>query len=67
MFFARIDPPPLGQFTGANGFLGTTLAISIFESGADVVCLDLAESPNASNWGKFQIPSVFLISRPSNR
>ncbi|PYI06057.1 short-chain dehydrogenase, partial [Aspergillus sclerotiicarbonarius CBS 121057] len=40
--------------TGANGFLGTTLAISIFESGADVVCLDLAASPNASNWGEVE-------------
>ncbi|CAI7573362.1 unnamed protein product [Penicillium pancosmium] len=36
--------------TGASGFLGTTLAIAIFESGADIVCLDLSPTPNAANW-----------------
>lgn len=38
--------------TGASGFLGTTLAIAIIESGADIVCLDLSPTPNASNWSK---------------
>ncbi|KAJ5729956.1 uncharacterized protein N7483_004464 [Penicillium malachiteum] len=33
------------HFTGANGFLGTTLAIAIFESGADVIALDLTRLP----------------------
>lgn len=37
--------------TGANGFLGTALAIAIMESGGDVVCLDLAPKPSATNWG----------------
>ncbi|OQE31989.1 hypothetical protein PENSTE_c001G08661 [Penicillium steckii] len=37
--------------TGATGFLGTTLAIAIFESGADIVCLDLFPTPTAANWG----------------
>ncbi|KAE8143498.1 hypothetical protein BDV38DRAFT_292090 [Aspergillus pseudotamarii] len=36
--------------TGANGFLGTTLAMAILESGGDVVCLDLPEEPTAKNW-----------------
>ncbi|KAE8349944.1 hypothetical protein BDV28DRAFT_163277 [Aspergillus coremiiformis] len=36
--------------TGAHGFLGTTLAMAILESGGDVVCLDLPESPTAENW-----------------
>ncbi|GAD98577.1 short-chain dehydrogenase [Paecilomyces variotii No. 5] len=36
--------------TGATGFLGTTLAITIFESGGDVVCLDLSATPTAANW-----------------
>ncbi|KAJ5152023.1 oxidoreductase [Penicillium capsulatum] len=36
--------------TGATGFLGTTLAIAILESGGDVICLDLAAKPVASNW-----------------
>ncbi|RAK95507.1 short-chain dehydrogenase [Aspergillus ibericus CBS 121593] len=38
--------------TGATGFLGTTLAIAILESGGDVVCLDLAPNPTASNWNE---------------
>ncbi|CAI7648762.1 unnamed protein product [Penicillium bialowiezense] len=37
--------------TGANGFLGTALAIAIMQSGSDVVCLDLALKPSATNWG----------------
>lgn len=37
--------------TGANGFLGTALAIAIMQSGSDVVCLDLAPKPSATNWG----------------
>ncbi|KAL2818720.1 hypothetical protein BDW59DRAFT_151908 [Aspergillus cavernicola] len=37
--------------TGATGFLGTTLAIAILESGGDVVCLDISATPTASNWG----------------
>ncbi|KAJ5706981.1 short-chain dehydrogenase [Penicillium malachiteum] len=40
--------------TGANGFLGTTLAISIFESGADVIALDLTPSPTATNWDEVE-------------
>ncbi|PYI03704.1 oxidoreductase [Aspergillus sclerotiicarbonarius CBS 121057] len=40
--------------TGATGFLGTTLAIAILESGGDVVCLDLAPSPTASNWNEVE-------------
>ncbi|KAJ5218501.1 short-chain dehydrogenase [Penicillium cinerascens] len=40
--------------TGATGFLGTTLAIAICESGADVVCLDLAQTPTATNWGEVE-------------
>ncbi|KAJ5640571.1 short-chain dehydrogenase [Penicillium herquei] len=40
--------------TGANGFLGTTLAIAIFESGADVIALDLTPSPTATNWGEVE-------------
>nr|L7WRR9.1 RecName: Full=Short chain dehydrogenases/reductase notP'; AltName: Full=Notoamide biosynthesis cluster protein P' [Aspergillus versicolor]AGC83587.1 short chain dehydrogenase [Aspergillus versicolor] len=36
--------------TGATGFLGSTLAIAILESGADVVCLDLPPTPTAENW-----------------
>lgn len=38
--------------TGANGFLGSTLAIAILESGADVICLDLAPTPTPSKWSK---------------
>ncbi|KAJ5151420.1 short-chain dehydrogenase [Penicillium canariense] len=44
--------------TGANGFLGTTLAIAIMESGADVVCLDLAPKPTATNWGDVENAAV---------
>ncbi|KAJ6014592.1 short-chain dehydrogenase [Penicillium herquei] len=40
--------------TGANGFLGTTLAITIFESGADVIALDLTPSPTATNWDEVE-------------
>ncbi|KAJ6120095.1 short-chain dehydrogenase [Penicillium sp. IBT 18751x] len=40
--------------TGASGFLGTTLAIAMFESGADAICLDLSETPTASNWGEVE-------------
>ncbi|GAT25827.1 short-chain dehydrogenase [Aspergillus luchuensis] len=36
--------------TGATGFLGTTLAIAILESGGDVVCLDLAPVQNSPDW-----------------
>ncbi|KAJ5291924.1 short-chain dehydrogenase [Penicillium angulare] len=36
--------------TGATDFLGTTLAIAIIESGADIICLDLFPTPTASNW-----------------
>lgn len=41
------------KVTGATGFLGTTLAIAILESGGDVICLDIGASPVASNWGEF--------------
>ncbi|GCB23719.1 D-arabinitol 2-dehydrogenase [Aspergillus awamori] len=40
--------------TGATGFLGTTLAIAILESGGDVVCLDLASAPNSPDWNKVE-------------
>ncbi|KAI1763547.1 oxidoreductase [Hypoxylon sp. FL1150] len=36
--------------TGANGFLGTTVAASILESGGDVLCLDVVETPTSSDW-----------------
>ncbi|KAI6084256.1 oxidoreductase [Hypoxylon rubiginosum] len=36
--------------TGANGFIGTTVAASILESGGDVVCLDVVETPTSSDW-----------------
>ncbi|KAJ5096873.1 hypothetical protein N7456_007594 [Penicillium angulare] len=44
----------LDDLTGATGFLGTTLAIAIFESGADIICLDLFPTPTASNWGEVE-------------
>ncbi|KAI0025803.1 oxidoreductase [Xylariomycetidae sp. FL0641] len=40
--------------TGANGFLGTTLATAILESGGDVVCLDVMESPTSADWNSVQ-------------
>ncbi|PYH95800.1 hypothetical protein BO71DRAFT_397758 [Aspergillus ellipticus CBS 707.79] len=40
--------------TGAGGFLGTELAQAIFETGGDVVCLDLAAEPSAPNWKDVQ-------------
>ncbi|KAI3062386.1 hypothetical protein CBS147343_8738 [Aspergillus niger] len=40
--------------TGATGFLGTTLAIAILESGGDIVCLDLASAPNSPDWNKVE-------------
>ncbi|KAG9250478.1 oxidoreductase [Emericellopsis atlantica] len=36
--------------TGAGGFLGTTVAKTIIESGGDVVCLDLVENPQSVYW-----------------
>ncbi|KAJ5246847.1 short-chain dehydrogenase [Penicillium chermesinum] len=36
--------------TGASGFVGTTVAVAVFESGGDVVCMDVAPTPTASNW-----------------
>lgn len=47
--------------TGANGFLGTALAITVMESGGDVVCLDLAPKPTAQNWGEFPRLSLFVV------
>jgi hypothetical protein len=49
--------------TGASGFLGTTLAIAIFESGADIVCLDISSTPSAANWGESSRFCVNLNSR----
>lgn len=49
---AKADQLLLDTVTGANGFLGTTLAIAILESGGDVVCLDLPEETTATNWSK---------------
>ncbi|EYE90302.1 short-chain dehydrogenase [Aspergillus ruber CBS 135680] len=34
--------------------LGTTLAIAILESGADIVCLDIPPTPTAANWNKVE-------------
>ncbi|CAG9994398.1 unnamed protein product [Clonostachys byssicola] len=36
--------------TGATGFLGTTVAATILESGGDVVCLDVMETPSSADW-----------------
>ncbi|ETS78615.1 hypothetical protein PFICI_10677 [Pestalotiopsis fici W106-1] len=36
--------------TGASGFLGTTVAQSVMESGGDVVCLDIMDSPKSAEW-----------------
>ncbi|KAK9770837.1 putative D-arabinitol 2-dehydrogenase [Seiridium cardinale] len=36
--------------TGASGFLGTTVAGSILESGGDVVCLDVVDAPKPADW-----------------
>ncbi|KAI0144475.1 oxidoreductase [Xylariaceae sp. FL1272] len=36
--------------TGANGFLGTTVAAAVLESGADVVCLDVMDNPTSTDW-----------------
>jgi hypothetical protein len=41
------------KVTGATGFLGSTLAITMLESGADVVCLDLPPTPTAQNWSQY--------------
>ncbi|KAH7127616.1 oxidoreductase [Dactylonectria macrodidyma] len=40
--------------TGASGFLGTTVAKSIIESGGDVVCLDVVEKPESADWDEVQ-------------
>lgn len=48
------------KVTGATGFLGSTLAIAMLESGADVVCLDLPPTPTAQNWSQYLL-SIFLI------
>ncbi|KAJ4315830.1 hypothetical protein N0V84_008164 [Fusarium piperis] len=40
--------------TGASGFLGTTVAKSIIESGGDVVCLDVVEKPQSADWDEVQ-------------
>ncbi|OOF90225.1 hypothetical protein ASPCADRAFT_511004 [Aspergillus carbonarius ITEM 5010] len=44
--------------TGATGFLGTTLAIAILESGGDIVCLDLAPKPTAANWNEVEAAAI---------
>ncbi|KAJ5807970.1 hypothetical protein N7474_009239 [Penicillium riverlandense] len=36
--------------TGAGGFLGTTVTESILESGGDVICLDVMDTPKALEW-----------------
>ncbi|KAI1321398.1 oxidoreductase [Xylariaceae sp. FL0255] len=36
--------------TGANGFLGITVAVAVLESGADVICLDVMEKPTSTDW-----------------
>ncbi|KAI0171225.1 oxidoreductase [Pestalotiopsis sp. NC0098] len=36
--------------TGASGFLGTTVAASVLETGGDVICLDVVDSPKSSDW-----------------
>lgn len=36
--------------TGGSGFLGVTLATAIFETGGDVVCMDIAATPTAPTW-----------------
>lgn len=40
------------KVTGASGFLGTTVAASVLETGGDVICLDVMDSPKSSDWGK---------------
>ncbi|KAM0561262.1 hypothetical protein ACHAPJ_003140 [Fusarium lateritium] len=40
--------------TGAGGFLGTTVAKSIVESGGDVVCLDVVQKPSSADWDQVQ-------------
>ncbi|KAL1852837.1 hypothetical protein Daus18300_012000 [Diaporthe australafricana] len=37
--------------TGAAGFLGTTVAKAIIESGGDVIGLDVGEEPQSAAWG----------------
>jgi nucleoside-diphosphate-sugar epimerase len=44
--------------TGAGGFLGTTVAQSIVESGGDVVCLDVVQNPASADWGKSRLASL---------
>ncbi|KAI1343299.1 oxidoreductase [Xylariaceae sp. FL0016] len=41
--------------TGASGFLGTTVAASILESGGDVVCIDVVDEPESSEWEGFKV------------
>ncbi|KAG8624319.1 hypothetical protein KVT40_007386 [Elsinoe batatas] len=40
--------------TGAAGFLGSTLATAILQSGADVIALDLLPAPPASSWDEVE-------------
>ncbi|KAI1504791.1 oxidoreductase [Biscogniauxia marginata] len=40
--------------TGASGFLGTTVAASVLESGGDVVCLDIAATPISTDWASVE-------------
>lgn len=58
--------------TGATGFLGTTVAKAIVESGGDVIGLDLVPEPTSQAWSKqdmagcptppFWIPFVSLAA-----
>ncbi|CAJ2511421.1 Uu.00g070460.m01.CDS01 [Anthostomella pinea] len=41
---------PSAEVTGANSFLGITVAAAILESGGDVVCLDAVDVPTSSDW-----------------
>ena len=45
--------------TGGAGYLGVQVADTVLESGADVVCLDVVQSPPEEPWSTFLSIGLF--------
>lgn len=69
--FRKLNPGDV--VSGGSGALGTALVAAVLESGGDVVCLDLPETPNSEAWSMYcyspctQLPRAHILPQQPPR